>query len=205
MNHFTWVVAAVAIITLVAYWFFPNKYETGSKGIYGISTQFRWIPYFAMMLLGAWLGLKVKNDEKYTNTSWKDVAWLFFCLGMFYVIQFMAKKTPSIGPWQIVTLPFLVAIVYYTWKCCNAKILEKVYMSKWGNRTIMLIGGVCLESYLFQFYLFTDKLNWLFPLNLLIITVLILFMSYICRCLARIISQTFKTEDYDWRKVFSVK
>lgn len=205
MNHFSWVVIAVVIITLVSYWFFPYKYETSSKGIYGISTLFRWIPYFGMMLLGAWLGLKVKMGEKNVKTNWRDVTLLFFCLGIFYGIQFAAKKIPAVAPWQIVTLPFLAAIVYYIWKCCNAEIFKKMYMSKWGNKVIMLIGGVCLESYLFQHYLFTDELNWLFPLNIPIITAFILFMSYVCRCLARIISQTFKTEDYEWKKVFSFK
>lgn len=204
MNHLSWVVVAVVVATLTAYWFFPYKYETSSKGIYGISTVFRWIPYFGMMLLGAWLGLRVKRGEKKVNAGWRDMVRLLFCLVIFYGLQFTAKKIPSVAPWQIVTLPFLAAIVYYIWKCCNAEILRKMYMSKWGNKAIMLIGGVCLESYLFQHYLFTDELNWLFPLNIPIITVFILFMSYVCRCLARIISQTFKTEDYEWAKVFAV-
>lgn len=205
INRFSWVVIAVTVITLVAYWFFPYKYETSSKGIYGISTLFRWIPYFGMMLMGAWLGLKVRADERAINVCWRDGMCLLFCLIVFYGVQFAAKKISAVAPWQIITLPFLAAVVYYIWKCCNAEILRKVYMSTWGNRVIMLVSGVCLESYLFQHYLFTDKLNWLFPLNIPIITVFILFMSYACRCLARIISQTFRTEDYEWRKVFSLR
>lgn len=46
IQHFSWVVTTVVIITLIAYCFFPYKVETGSKGIYGITTLFRWIPFF---------------------------------------------------------------------------------------------------------------------------------------------------------------
>lgn len=71
-----------------------------------------------------------------------------------------------------------------------------------GRNVIMLIGGLCIESYLIQFYLLTDKLNRLFPLNLLVITIYILFLMHVCRCVARVFSQTFKEEDYQWKNVF---
>lgn len=205
INHIPWTITATAIVTLVAYWYFPYKYEVGIRGLYGISTYFRWIPYFAMMLMGAWLGLKTKNGELEVKTSWKDPILMLACLAMFYGIQFVAKKVHAIAPWQIVTIPFLAGIVYYFWRCCNADWLRKLYETKTGNWLIMAVGGLCLESYLIQFSLFTDKLNFLFPLNIPIIMLLILVVSYICRCLARIISQTFRTEDYEWKKVFAIK
>lgn len=74
-----------------------------------------------------------------------------------------------------------------------------------GNWIVMGVGGLCLESYLIQFTLFTDKLNWLFPLNIPLIMLAVLVVSYICRCLARIIIQTLCTEDYMWRKVFEIR
>lgn len=204
IQHFSWVVTTVVIITLIAYCFFPYKVETGSKGIYGITTLFRWIPFFCMMLMGAWIGLKVKGGILMVKTKWTDAAMLVLCLTVFYGIQFMSKKNTSIAPWQILTLPFLAGIVYYFWRCCNAEVLKRLYSTRMGRNAIMLTGGLCLESYLIQFYLFTDRLNWLFPLNLLIVTAYILFMAYVCRCLARIFSQTFRTEDYQWRKVFEI-
>lgn len=204
MEHFHWAVLFVIATTLMAYWFFPYKYETGSKGIYGISTLFRWIPYFGMMLMGAWIGLKVKTGALIVKTKWTDVILLIFCCITFYGIQLLAKRYLVIAPWQILTLPFLAGTVYYLWRCCNAKCFKKIYSTNWGRNVITLIGGLCLESYLIQLYLFTDKLNWLFPLNLLVITICILAVAYLCRCLARVFSQTFRTEDYQWRKVFEL-
>lgn len=205
IDRILWVLIAVIIMTLIAYWFFPYKYETSSKGIYGITTLFRWIPYFGMMLMGAWVGMDVKNGKLKTAARWTDFALMMICLLVFYGIQFMAKNIPAVAPWQIVTLPCLAGIVYYFWKCCNATFLKRIYETKVGNWIIMAAGGLCLESYLIQFGLFTDKLNQLFPLNIPLMMLIILAVSYVCRCLARIISQTFRTEDYEWGKVFDIR
>ena len=70
---------------------------------------------------------------------------------------------------------------------------------------IMFVGGLCLESYLIQYSLFTDKMNSIWPLNLFLIVLLILVCSYLVRCLARLFAQTFRTEDYEWQKVFELK
>lgn len=115
MKHFKWIVAAVVVATLVAYWFFPYKYETSVKGIYGITTLFRWIPYFGMMLMGAWIGLKVKDGVMNVKTRWTDGLLLLVCIGVFYGVQLLSRRYAVIAPWQIVTLPFLAGVVYYIW------------------------------------------------------------------------------------------
>lgn len=73
-----------------------------------------------------------------------------------------------------------------------------------GNRIIMIVGGLCLESYLIQGVLFTDKMNGIWPLNLLVIILAILVCSYIVRCVARIFVQTFRSENYEWKRIFSL-
>ena len=47
-------------------------------------------------------------------------------------------------------------------------------------------------------------MNFLFTLNIPLMMLIILVVSYMCRCLARIISQIFRTEDYEWGKVFEL-
>ena len=64
-NKVNWVLLFVGIVSLIVYIFwFPYKYEVSSKGLYGITTHYRWIPYFAAMLLGAVVGMK-RKDLKY--------------------------------------------------------------------------------------------------------------------------------------------
>ena len=154
--------------------------------------------------MGAWLGLKTKKGELQVKTTLKDPVLMVACLLVFYGMQFAAKKVPVVAPWQIVTVPFLAGIVYYFWRCCNAEWLLKMYETKAGNWLIMAIGGLCLESYLIQFSVLSDKLNSLFPLNIPLMMLIVLMVSYVCRCLARVILQTFRTEDYEWKKVFAI-
>ena len=192
----------VAIISLLIYvlWF-PYKYEVSLKGIYGITTQYRWIPYFAAMLIGAYVGMKRKE---LSYRPWLDFIKLIICVTVFYGIQFGAKIYRPLAPWQVVTLFPLMGITIYFYKCCNCNWLKRIYQSKWGNAVIMIVGGLCLESYLIQQTLFTDAMNHIWPLNLVIIVFVILFCSYVVRCMARWFAQTFRTEDYEWKKIFSL-
>lgn len=197
-----WILLMVGIVSLVVYisWF-PHKYETGSKGLYGFNSYYRWIPYFGAMLIGAIVGVK-RKELKYH--AWWDFVKLMICLVLFYGIQFAAKIYRPIAPWQVVTLVPLMGIIVYFYKWCNNDWMKRIYQSKWGNAAIMIVGGLCLESYLIQNSLFSTKMNGIWPLNLLIIVFVILFCSYIVRCVARWFVQTFRTEDYEWKKVFSL-
>lgn len=66
----------------------------------------------------------------------------------------------------------------------------------------MTIGGLCLEIYIVQPSIITDKFNNIFPLNLIIIFIAIVISAYVLKCLSRIWSQTFKDGDYDLAKIF---
>ena len=203
MDKLEWMLAITAVVSLLVYVFwFPYKYEVSSKGIYGITTIYRWVPYFGAMLLGAIIGLK-RKELNYNGRL--DFLKLFVCVALLYSVQFAAKIFRPMAPWQIVTLLPLMGITVYFYKWCNARWMKRIYGSKWGNWIIMVIGGLCLESYLIQGALFTDKMNSIWPLNLIIVTILIFFCSYFVRCVARWFSQTFINEDYEWKKIFALK
>ena len=54
VNKIPMIIVLCGLVSLFVYIFlFPYKYETGVKGLYGTSTLFRWLPYFAFMLFGA--------------------------------------------------------------------------------------------------------------------------------------------------------
>lgn len=77
-----------------------------------------------------------------------------------------------------------------------------LYKNKWLGCVITLIGSLCLEIYLIQGSLFTDKMNFLFPLNILIMFVIIVGAAYILRCFSRWFSQTFdKQSDYNYKEI----
>ncbi|MCD8282542.1 MAG: acyltransferase [Prevotella sp.] len=202
-NKIWWVFFLLMTVTLAAYYPYPYKYGVSSDGLYD-KTDFRWIPYFGSMLLGAYIG---SIREKLRFNIKKDLIKLIVCLLLFYGIQLLAMYYTAVAPWQIVTLLPLYGVVYYTYKCCNGALCRRLYNTKTGNAVIMIIGGLCLETYLIQFRviaLFGDKLNFLFPLNIILIFITSVAAAYVVRCFARLFSQTFRTEDYEWRKVFSL-
>ena len=199
INLILWLVGIVSLLVYILW--FPYKYEISSKGLYGITTHYRWIPYFGAMLLGALIGLKRKELKYHT---WWDFMKMMLCIAVFYSIQFAAKIYRPIAPWQIVTLLPLMGITVYFYKWCNNGWMKRVYQSRWGNAVIMIVGGLCLESYLIQYSLFTSKMNDIWPMNLIIIVFVILLCSYFVRCVARWFAQTFRTEDYEWKKKFAL-
>lgn len=202
LKYIPHIIALTGIVSLVVYveWF-PYKYLTGEKGIYGITTLFRWIPYFAFMLFGSWMGLKRKDLKFHAVFDFlKMIASLLF----FYGIQFAAMKYAVVAPYQIITLLPLMGIVYYFYKWCHAKFWEKLYSKKIGYTIIMSISGLCLESYLIQYSVFTTKMNGIFPLNLPIMVIIVLLASFLCKCLSRLFSQTFGDGDYKWKEVIKL-
>ena len=68
---------------------------------------------------------------------------------------------------------------------------------------IRCVGGLCLEIYLVQYALFTDKMNSIFPLNLLIMYLIIIAAAYVLRCLSRLWKQTFSEGNYNWKEIIS--
>lgn len=198
IRHVGLFIAIVAAISLAIYclWF-PYKYETSSKGIYGVSTLYRWIPYTAFMLMGAWVGLM---KDKIKMHKW-DVAWMIICLGLFYGIQFISKKVPSIAPIQIVTLLPLFGFVFFFYKWCNFEFWDRLISKKVVCKMIMIVSGLCLESYLIQGALFTTKMNGIFPFNLPIMVAIVLLVSYFCKCLSKLFTQTFSEGEYKWKEI----
>lgn len=98
----------------------------------------------------------------------------------------------------------LLGTVFYFFKLCNSDFMKKVYHQRIVGWTIRLVGGLCLEIYLVQTSLFTDKMNAIFPFNLIVMFAIIVLAAYILRCGARLFAQTFKNMDYDWKAVFKV-
>ena len=105
VDHLGKVLTLVAVVSLLVYIFwFPYKHETSSKGLYGITTFYRWIPYFGFMLIGAWVGMKSKIPSNKVKCRWYDVVLLMLSVLVFYGIQFMAKKNVAFAALQILSV-----------------------------------------------------------------------------------------------------
>lgn len=200
------VTSAIAVVLI---WYWTMDREPGYN-MYG-RTMFRWCHYFLFMLAGSYVGwfkLQKQNNAKDLDINKpglvKSLTSMFVCVLAFYGIMFFRGKGMIYDELQILTLLPLLGFVYSTYLFCNTRQMTDLYYGKITGLIIKVIGGLCLEIYLVQYSLLTDKLNYLFPLNIFIIFLLILVMAYILRCTARIWAQTFKDGDYDWKAIIKL-
>ena len=175
---------------------FPLFYK-GSGLFYG-GGYYRWFVYFSFMLFGAILGQR-RNDlgsfSPYYCIS------LLFCTFAWYLVVYYTNRSV----WQICSVIPLFGVVYSFYMIGRCELVTSLFTSKvWGSLASS-IGGLCLECYLVQKYVITDKLNFMFPMNILIIILLVLIVSYCVHILSQIISQLFDSKPFDYRSLFVVK
>lgn len=197
LNRIKLIFAIVSIICII--WYFiidrPDNYN-----MYG-ATYFKWGIYFLFMLMGAILGIS-KKKLKYTFSY--DLIKLILSITIYYIILLLGRKTSILNDLQIISVIPLLAVVLYMYKICNSILFKNLYNNLSIGFVIKFIGGLCLEIYLVQGNLLTDKINVIFPLNIIFIFLIIIISAYLLRCGARIFSQTFKDTEYNWKEIFKL-
>lgn len=182
--------------SFVAYYFWKNESHVL---IYGL-TYLKWGLYFLYMLLGAMIGCG-KMKVGYLSFK-KDLLAFLVSLILFYGLLLAGTKNELFFRLQIFTLLPLLGITYYFYKLCKSSCFLKLIENKYSAPIVKIVSGLCLEIYIVQYWVMTDRLNSIFPLNILLVFVGITCFAYVLRCLSRWFSQTFKNEDYDWKAVF---
>lgn len=166
--------------------------------IYG-GTYFKWGHYFLFMLLGAMIGVS-GCTRRFSLV--RDGIKLVGCIVAYYGMLVVSRRIGMLQHLELASLIPLLGIVYYLYKLCNSSSMKRLYYNRYTGAVIRFVGGLCLEIYLVQYSLFTDKMNNLFPLNLFVMFLIIVAVAYVLRCLARVFQQTFRTENYQWQEVF---
>lgn len=177
---------------IVIYAIFFCFYDFTNSGlIYGGGT-FRLIFFFIFMLEGAIIG-KYYNKLKYKS-------YHFILLIIFTILWFSSVYLLKNTNIQIISILFLVGMLYYLFNITTITFFEKKYISK----IVFIISSLCLECYLVQKYIITDYFNYLFPINLLIISLITLGLAYLVKILTNIIDQTLSLNPYNWEKIFKL-
>lgn len=192
-------IISVIVAAGTAVWFY-FACQTPGFSIYG-GHYIRWLLFFVFMLLGAKLGTMT---EQIKSKPLSDLIMLILCVAVFYALFIGGTHYRSLVVLQYFSFLPLLGAMHYFYKVGACRVAERIYNSKVGNFFIRFIGGLCLEIYLVQFFLFTDKMNSIFPLNILIMFLIIFAVAYFTRCLARLISQLFNDAPFDWRKIISL-
>ena len=180
----------------------------GEKDIFLLGTHahyMRWPCFFLIMLIGG----SVYNYEQIQGER-KDRFGLWFYLGILAVLLLMYRGFQWLeGPFPIlwkcqafILLP-LIGIVLTVYKICSNAWVQRIYLNKYVHWPVYYISACCLEVYLCQWWCFGigTRLMHLFPLNVIVTFLVIFVVAYLVKVFSNFLSQTFKTEPYDWRKM----
>lgn len=193
------IVVLILLVSIVSCIWFSLIDRPFPFNMYGIEAGYlKWIMYFNFMLLGVKLGAEIPVKEE---NSWRYSIFAVVGILCFYALYIAGRKYEGIEYIQFFNFIPLLFAVYYLFKWSNGRTAAKLYSNKVGHVVIRFIGGLCLEIYLIQGLILTDRLNFIFPANIPIMFCLIVVAAYLTRCFARFISQTFKDGNYNWQKI----
>ena len=186
--HIYWVFGIWGLLLVVLYFLFFND----GKPFYG-GGIFRCLLFFLIMLQGAMMG---KKQKEYVFKL-KYVFYLIASVLAWYILFDYGKDNGLL----ILSFIPLMGICRYLYLSCCAQGMTKACKKKIIGRVVYIVSQLCLEVYLIQKFIFTDQLNYLFPINIPIIMIAVIAEAYFVKVFSNFISQTFKSEPYEWNKM----
>lgn len=201
-RHIPYVILADLILIILWYCFFWDK----SIPVLYDGTYLRWPIYFLSMLMGAYIQTKSADTDTTNNTAKRDV--LLLCVTLFFYYGWLALSLKSVffSQYQIFTVPLLLTIIYLLYRICSSESMARLYSKPIAHNLMYWISAMCLEIYLCQ----TDVMSIgvetikIFPINVFITFVAIFILAYIVKIIGNFLIQTFKTEEYDWKKIITL-
>lgn len=82
--------------------------------------------------------------------------------------------------------------------------MTKVFDNVLCGNMVYFISSLTLEIYLVQYALFIDRMNFMFPLNLPVMYLMIFGVAYVLKVLSQVFSQIFSKENVEVKKLFSL-
>ena len=152
------------------------------------------------MMLGAMVAIR-----KYKVVSpLKSGGYALVSLITYYVLMGIYKIDPFFCKFQLISLIPLLSSIYWIYRLCDTPQIYKILEYKSGGKFIYFISTLTLEIYMVQYAIFTDKLNNIFPLNIIIIYIIIFIAAYLLKCTAHLFSQVFSNEPFNNKNIYQV-
>lgn len=182
-----WIVIS-AIVYCVVYDGFINFYGGGFS---------RSLIFFLFMLQGAIVG-KYQKEIIY---KWWSIPLCLVSLCLWAVLCTIGRGSFI---YFLSIIPFLGFTFCIYW-LFSSGFFSRLYESKIIGNIVYIISQLCLDVYLIQKFCYTDALNYLFPLNILLLMTFVIVVSYLVHIIAGIISQVLSPAPIDWGKLIIKK
>ena len=198
-SNYLWHVFGTMSCVVVLLLFLFGIEEKSAGNIYG-TTYYKWSFFFLFMILGSICGKYTLARKDSSDSFIRHLVGTIVSVLTFYAIFVMTKK-PGSEKYQLLSLIPLLSICFCMWSLCKSEAFKCWCKRLHVERILLFIGGLCLEMYLAQGLVFTTKYNYMFPLNIPVIVLILIGVAYVVRCISRFLLQTFQKEDYDWKAI----
>lgn len=188
----------LSLVVSVVFFFFMPVAESSP-----FHTNFHYVCHFSIMVMG---GLcYIQRDKLNCNRLWKDCLVMFLSFVLYFVILKIGKGQNGIRYYtQILALLPLHTFVYYCYKTCSYSWCQSIFQIRILGRIITVIAVLTLEIYVVQFSVITDYFNYLFPLNIFIVFILITFAAYLLKILTSLFLAVLSKEHLEWKDIVKV-
>lgn len=191
--NLSWCIGGSIAVMVGAFFLF----DFNGQLFYGVNNLFRWIVYFSVMLIGGGIYLNASMIQY----RWWSIPLTIGCVVAWYLCNYIGMGNAL----QLLSYIPLIGICVGMYQVGKSPSIERLFERKISGNVLFIIGNLCLESYLIQKFIFTDTLNGLFPLNILLIIIAVLLSAYLLHILSGIISQIFDSKPFDWKALLLYK
>ena len=196
LNHLKLVFIGISLIIFGSYFFVC---DLNSSVMYADVDYMR-IYYFSFMLLGASVAIQKKDRNVQFK---KSIAYVLISLLAYYGCMFFYKIDSFYCRFQLISLIPLLFAIYWIYRMCESGVFKCLLEKKIGT-VIYFVSCLTLEIYMVQYAIFTDKLNSIFPANILLTYIAIVMVAYLLKCMSKVFLQIFSENAFDWRKIYQI-
>ncbi|MCL7764547.1 acyltransferase family protein [Polaribacter sp. Z014] len=160
---------------------------------------FHYICYFSSMMLGVSISLHRENIK--TKNLLLDLSFCTFSFLLYFAIMVFGKgKTDYFYYTQLLAVFPLLSFLFYSYKVVSYSWCDKLATHKiWS--IIFLIASLTYEIYIVQFSIITNDFNKWYPLNTLIVFILIVLSAYVLRILTNFFLRIFSNKVWDFKEI----
>lgn len=166
-------------------------------------TTLHYYAHFSVMSMGG-IVCMYKDEIQYKSLK-VDTFWLIAFFVIYFVIMSIGKGRTDVWYYtQLLGLIPIHAFCYFAFKVCNRKWCnDQLAKTKFMNY-VVLLSSLSLEIYIVQFNIITDKLNSVFPLNLILVFICICMVAYVLKVLVNIFLLMMGGKHLEYREIMRV-
>ncbi len=171
---YLWGLAALGALYVYSYF---TQVDLTRYSIEG-ATRFKWIFYFALMLVGGFLAARDSlSRAPLARDLWIAVCLLCAYFGFGYLLS-RGYFTAYQFAMHLITVPLVISV----FKVSKSDWLKRnVARSRIAMNAVLLLSGVTLEIYLLQFYVYSNPAiaSLPFPANTVVFWILLVLLAWV--------------------------